>query len=201
MKQTNRTAVTVFGGVALVVVAGAAQATVLSFDDLVGDQQPILNGYGGLQWNNMYFLNGSNYQYTGYYNGIVSPNNVAFNGIGDPAAVSDSVFTFNGAWFTAAWNDGLTVQATGYRLGTQLFQKSIVIDTQTPVWFEAQFAGIDTLTFSSSGGTNHGYGGSGTHFAMDDFTYNSPVPLPAAGWLFGSALTGLALRFKRRRAV
>ncbi len=60
---------------------------------------------------------------------------------------------------------------------------------------------VDQLTFSSAGGTSAGFGGGGTHFAMDNFTYNevlSPVPEPETYAMLAVGL-GLMGAFARRR--
>ena len=47
------------------------------------------------------------------------------------------------------------------------------MNTNAPTWFEFDFNGITDVVFSSSGGVSAGYDGSGTHFAMDNFTYSA----------------------------
>ena len=70
--------------VALLLGFTPAWATVLTFDDLPsspGSMYPI-GTYGGLNWSeDFYYLNGSQYfeVNSGYRNGVISPNNVAFN--------------------------------------------------------------------------------------------------------------------------
>jgi len=82
-----------------------------------------------------------------------------------------------------------------------MYTQTVTVDTYQPTWFAFNFAGIDELRFDASGGTYAGYsGGPGAQFAMDDFTFNepSPVPAPAAVWLFGSGFLGLGA-FRRKR--
>lgn len=180
----------------------ATQAAVLTFDDLGGNQIPIPNGYGGLNWSNMYVLDTSTFQPSGYVNGVVSGTNVAYNAFANLAIVSQTNFDFNGAYFTAAWNDGLSILAEGKKNGVLLFSQQITVNTNAPTFFGFNFSGIDSLYLSSFGGIDNPlYGGQGEHFAMDNFTYNNTVvPVPAAIWLFGSGLMGL-LRFTRRKSV
>ncbi|NET53032.1 MAG: hypothetical protein F6K09_31505 [Merismopedia sp. SIO2A8] len=85
-------------------VGGAAEATVLTFDNITTNSLRIISdGYGGFDWTNFYVINGSYVPNTGYDNGTVSGNNTAFNGFARPVTVnSDSVFDFNGAYLTAA---------------------------------------------------------------------------------------------------
>lgn len=187
-------------------IALAANASVLTFDDLPGPGLvPIPNGYGGLSWNNMYYLDGINYSAnpSGYQNGVVSPNNVAYNAYGNPADISVSSstsFDFIGAFLTGAWNDGLNIEVKGYNGATLLYDTTVVVNSTLPTWEQFNYMGVTDVNFSSSGGTPHGYPlGYGEHFAMDNFTYNQ-VPEPATILLVGAGLAGVGIlrrRFKK----
>ncbi len=166
--------------------SGAAQAVVLTFDDVsdTSSYVPIYNGYGGFNWDNFYVQNRTNVPGSGYDKGTVSGNYTAFNAWANMAQVNNSLFDFNGTYLTAAWNDGLSVLVEGLKNGTSLYSKTVVVDTTDPTWFDFDFLGIDQLKFSSFGGVhnpNLTYG-QGTHFAMDNFTFNETksVPEPAS---------------------
>ncbi|QLE47163.1 PEP-CTERM sorting domain-containing protein [Nostoc sp. C057] len=164
-------------------IGAVAQATVLTFDDIapipVNDR--ISNGYGGLNWDNFDYINGSNtaLSLTGYDNGRVSGDYVAFNGFGDTALVSDGIFNFNSAYLTAAWNNGLSVTVEGFKSGATLYSKTVVVDTTQPTLVNFDYLGIDELRFTSFGGVEPDYlietGGSGTQFVLDNFTFNEKV--------------------------
>lgn len=161
-------------GLAIAACAAPASAgpITLGFDDLVDLQTPIPDGYGGLNWQNMWVVNGDTAGTSGYLNGMVSPDNVAYNNRGNEASVNGpGSFTFDSAYFTAAWNDGLTVTIGGYSGGTKLNETAFTVDTAAPTLVTLNWAGLDELTFDSSGGTNAGLGGNGTQFVIDDFTY------------------------------
>jgi len=188
-------------GLILLAVLNSAEATVLTFDETTGG---VANGYGGLNWGNFYAYDGSSEQVgSGYYNGRASGNNIVFNAYSNPAStsvVSPASFTFNGAFFTAAWNDGLTINVQGFKDSVELYSSSIIVNTFAASYFSFNFAGIDSLVFSSSGGIKHaGLGGDGTHFAMDNFTFNEAIPEPYMPVLLGLGFT--ALRLTRRKSV
>ena len=74
-------------------VSQSANATVLTFDDLAPlttSPGTIANGYGGLNWTDMGYLNSSQYSEatSGYVGGTVSGDYVAFNEFFQVATVS-----------------------------------------------------------------------------------------------------------------
>ena len=178
----------------------ASYATVLTFDEILtgGDNEmPIYDGYGGLTWDNIWATDGDINWFgvpTGYFYGTVSGTNVAFNGDGLSAAVSDSLFDFTGAYLTGAWNNGLSIQVRGYRGGIVEYDRTVVVDSTAPNFFRFDYAGVDRLTFDSFGGTNAGFGGEGYHFVMDNFTFNeaAPIPEPSTILLLGAGLVAVA---------
>lgn len=179
-----------------------ANATVLTFDDLTGFSGPIPNGYGGLDWSNFYYLDTTSFTPSGYVNGTVSQPKVAFNAFGAPATVSSSnPFTFNGAYLTGSWNNGLNINVSGYLGGILQDSQTVTVNTTAPTWFNFNYVGIDSLTFTSSGGTSAGYGGLGTHFALDNFTYNAvPKTVPEPSAVLGLlAIGGLGLVSLKRK--
>lgn len=183
-----------------------ADAAVISFDDLphYTSMPNIPNGYGGFTWNNMAPYN-TLYgpPASGYKNGVVSPNNVAFNKSGNPATISKlTTFDFTGAYLTGAWNNGLNINLKGYNGLNLVYDTTIIVNSTSPTFFSFNYLGITSLRLNSYGGVDGGYlGGSGTHFAMDDFTYNpvSTVPEPSTMLLIGSGALCLiaARRFMR----
>ena len=158
----------------VLVAASASPADVLTFDD-IGSGGWIHDGYGGLNWEMFAYRDSTTKPpESGYVNGTISGDFVALNGSGLVATASDGLFTFNGAYLTAAWNNGLNISVQGLKGEVILYTQDVVVDTTGATWFDFNYTDIDKLVFSPSGGVNAGVGGSGTHFVMDNFTYNQP---------------------------
>jgi hypothetical protein len=134
----------------MLLVSGFANADVINFDDLIDSQAPIQNGYQGLQWTNFSYVDGTlQYPGSGYDVGTVSETNVAYNGFGDAAAVSDGEFSFCSAYLTAAWDPVLEVTVEGWKEGSQKYSETVVVDNTAPAQFQFGFNDIDELRFST----------------------------------------------------
>jgi hypothetical protein len=185
---------------ALSLAAGASQAAVVTFEGQ-SIANPVANGYGGLNWNNFYTLNQSYHPGSGYDHGAVSPTNVAYNAFGYGASfdAGGASFLFGGAYFTAAWTDGLQLQIKGFNGANELFSQTLTLNTASPYLFAANWAGVTSVTFNA-------YGNGQTHFAMDNVTIDqrvSAVPEPAtwAMMIAGFGAVGAMARSNRRRQV
>ena len=189
----------------------SANATLVTFDDLGTDPSAIPSGYAGLKWDRFESVSdtyiSSNYGTNGYINGTVSPLNVAFAGFDNPASFSIATgsFDFNSTYLTASWNNGLNIEVDGFKSGVQLYAQTVTVNSFSPTFFAINYLGVDTVTFSSSGGVSAGYSGDpsgGLQFAMDNLTINgvSPVPEPTTA-LFGFALAGVVAMRRLRTVV
>jgi len=189
-------------------LTGSALADTYGFDDLTPFTTPppgyaqIQTWNGSLQAINRDCCNGTQ---SGYWNNNISPNNDLFDPFGAPAqlgASGDPTFTLNSFWAGAAWNDGENLNIVGLFNGNVMFTTNVTIDTQTPVFVNLNWSGINEVDFTPSGGTNHGYNGSGEHFTIDDMTINGgggQVPEPASLFLLGTGLLGLGRAIRKKR--
>ncbi|MFZ5831492.1 MAG: hypothetical protein ACOY3P_15520 [Planctomycetota bacterium] len=194
--------------VAVAVAAGEARASVtVTFEELSGAITRVPDGYSGFSSNNLWFTDASLGQYasSGFVNGAVSGTRVAYNGSGRPASLSGSPFAFNSAYFTSAWNDDLTIKVDAFRGGSLLHSDSFMVDTKAPTFRVFNWAEIDELRFSASGGSPAGgLAGRGTHFTIDDLVVNdagaiaNPEPLSLAIWS-GLITAAVAVAAARRR--
>jgi len=185
-------------------IACSSIAETITFDGLSNVYAPVTNGYSNLQWDNFYVLDAAESfpnALNGYLNGTVSGNHVAYNAWANPAVISSNqLFTLKSGYFTAAWNNGLTINVEGF--GANYYQTSFVVDSLAPTNVAFNWTGLSSVKFSSSGGIHNDdfspyYG---EHFALDDLVieHNSvSTPEPSALMLMALALFGLG--FVRRR--
>jgi hypothetical protein len=178
-----------------------ASAQVVNFDSGLTSESLIPNSYAGLNWDNFFALDTSTYQASGYVNGTVSPNFVAYNGFGNPATFSSaSPFTFNSAYLTSAWNDGLNVVVDAYLGSTLVHSASFMLNTAGPVLKTFNWGNIDSVVFTTSGGVpNPAFGGAGTQLAMDNLSFTPSVPESStyAMLLVGLGVMGVSVLRKK----
>jgi hypothetical protein len=187
----------------------ATQAAVITFDDLpsVEFAGTIDNGYKGFDWSWFAYIDKFALPNTGFEKGVVSGQYGAYNDFAATATTSGSLFDFNGAYLTAAWNDGLKIEVSGFVNGVAQYSKTVVINTASAQWFDFNFFGIDALSFRSYGGErNPQLDNDGEHFILDNFTYNEPRPTakvsePSTMILFGMGIVFLGLLASRRKNI
>ena len=187
----------------------ARSQTVVTFDDInvaltPGYATNIPSGYQGLSWSNFWVVNSilefnSGYM-DGYYYGMVSPSNVAFNASGNPAEIDSATnFNFLSVYLTGAWNSNLNIEVEGFNGAQEIYNTIVVASATNPTLFTFNYLDIDRLYFDSYGGEPAFGGSSRTAFAMDNFAFEF-IPEPSSLLLtIVGALTLLACR-KRRAA-
>lgn len=185
-------------------MAAPAGATVIGFDDLSASDDPIADGYAGLQWRNLYVLDPSTAPVSGYTNAVVDGRQAAYSGFDDAAEIgglSDG-YVLQSGWFTAAFNDGLTITAKSYKGDELIHELSFVVDTNAPTLQTFDWRGVTRVSFAGAGGKDRFFDMSGTNFAVDAVQV-AAVPEPAtwAMMVLGFAAVATALRRQRRRVM
>lgn len=142
---------------------------------------------------------------SGYANDLISPHNIVFNGFGVAATLSSATrFSLTSGYFAAAWNNGLTVTIVGTLASAAVFAQSFVVNTTGPSFVMLNHATVDSVVFSSFGGTRVLLG-RGTQFALDNLTLNEAAAIPEpAAWamlVIGFGLIGAERRLVRRRSA
>ncbi|MGN6528734.1 MAG: PEP-CTERM sorting domain-containing protein [Burkholderiaceae bacterium] len=188
---------------ALLAASFGAHADVATFDSFA-NEVAVTNGYAGVNWNNFYTIDGvaAGYPTSGYAKGAVSGSMVALNWFGAPATVSaidGSGFDLNNGYFTAAWNNGLTVSAAATFENGTTATKSFTVNPSGPSLESFGWTDLKSVTFTSFGGTDAGLGGGGNHFAVDNLNFSAAVPEPAETSLLLAGLGAIALVARRRK--
>ncbi|MBN1505858.1 MAG: hypothetical protein JW955_03385 [Sedimentisphaerales bacterium] len=149
-------------------------AKLVTFDTVTtAETEWIPDKYGGLNWDNFIVSKASSHGASGYRNGLISGDYVAFNGTGNPAEISGDPFNFLGAHFTAAWRNGLTIDIEGFRGTTVVHTESVVANASAPMYVGLNFTNVTRVRFTSHGGTHDPvFSTDGTQFVMDDMEYS-----------------------------
>jgi hypothetical protein len=163
----------------------------------------IPQGYQGLSWSNFWvsnaILHANSVNTNGYYYGMVSPSNVAFNAKGNPAEIDSSGTNFNflSAYLTGAWNSNLNIEVEGFNGTNLLYDQTVVASATNPTLFTFSYMDIDRLYFNPYGGEPAFDPVPAYNFVMDNFTFEF-VPEPSS--LLLAALGAVSLvAFLRRR--
>lgn len=167
----------------------AATTTTLTFDDLPtalqpggGLYSPIPNGYGGLQWNNFDVMNVTSVQQqsSGYHTGLISPNNVAFDVEGNPAAISSTkLFDLYSAYLTSTFVPSSVIEIQGFRGATEVYDNSYTITSNGPTFINFNYDNVDQVKFVTP--SDH-------FFVVDDMTINAPDEADTLMLLSGGAV-------------
>lgn len=163
----------------LAIGATCAQATVLDFEDLSG-QDVLPSNYAGLTWGSGW----GHYDWPQYPFSPASGVQRLYNSFDDDWFKFASDVVFNGAFFA------------GYdKAKFELYDDGVLVHTSSTLYLS------DTATFLASGYTGlvdevrlnvlNGY------FVIDDITFDAQVPEPLTLSLFGVSLAALACTRRR----
>lgn len=182
----------------------SVNAVVLTFEDVpdgslqnqYGDM-PTYHGFNFSSTLDWIDVRGAYGNYGAHSGQFAILNNLSGIGIITDAGGAD--FTFDGLW-AKKWGerksperpDSLFGSLSGYNDGNEVWNLETSLNGSYE-FYAAQLGLIDELRLDF-----------GNNFLVDDISLNrsyiSPVPVPAAAWLFGTALIGLAGLSRRRKA-
>jgi hypothetical protein len=183
----------------------ARSQILVTFDDLSATPPgPIPNGYQGLDWSNDFQVldargvANSGVGTNGYYYGMVSPSNVAFNAGGYPTEVDSATdLDFFSAYLTGAWNSNLNIQVEGFNGAQEIYNTIVVASATNPTLFTFDYFDIDRLYFNSYGG-EPAFGVAANTFVMDNFLFEFiPEPSTLLLVVLGAVPLCALLRCKR----
>lgn len=177
---------------AFLAFAGAADATVVTFDDLAGNDLAVPDGYGGISWNGQWAYFGADQS---PYTPASPPNRVydltASSGFGFAAPV-----IFDGADFAGL--SATTLKFQLYLGGALVATSSVLAPSETPTFLASGYAGLvdEVRVVNADVGA----------FVMDNVTYDAapagiPEPVSWAMMLVGFFGLGAGLRARRRLAA
>jgi hypothetical protein len=131
--------------------------------------------------------------------GTVSLPCMAINSLGAPAEVTSATpFTYNGGYFTAGSQNGLSLRITGLFGMTTLFTQTLTLSTAGPQLFDVNWTGVNRVLFEP------GTGAFGDGVIFDNLRFNnapdpSITPEPSTWALVTTGLMFLGCVARRRR--
>ncbi|WP_203310514.1 PEPxxWA-CTERM sorting domain-containing protein [Sphingomonas beigongshangi] len=181
--------------VALLSTAGPASAEVLTFDNL-RSSVPVPNGYGGLNWSNVYVFDTINTPQGGYSSALVSSRNVAYNAFGTVASFSSTnPFTLNSAYFGSPLQPSQQVLFIGYVADVPTYSAIVSAINSSPTFYSFNWSDLSKVTFVDL--ANYPL-----PVAFDNLSVNvaGAVPEPAtwALMILGMGAIGFAMRRRAR---
>ena len=113
----------------------------------------IPRGYAGLDWTNWVATHQTLYNSTGMLNGAVSPEYVAYNSSGHPAAIaSDQAFDLGGVYVGVAWPgaEPHEILVKAWRDDRLAYEDRLRGVTAGPIYFDADYRQITRIEFASA---------------------------------------------------
>ena len=115
---------------------------------------------------------------SGFENGLVSPEYVAYNW-GNGTIEFDrggQIFNFENGYISAAHQGDVNITVTGYKDGRDVFSKTVKGYEAQHTFYGFNFTGIDKVIFSTPS----------KHFVLDSLTYTIPEPASLAFLTLGA---------------
>lgn len=194
--------------VAVALTAIVKAETVITFDDIplnTGTGAFLPSNYQGLVWSNFGvgngILNPNKSPFTnGFYYGVFSLSNVAYNAFGDPSEiVSGTNFNFLSAYLTGGWRSNQSIEVQGFLGNSLMYDQTVTASATNSSPFMFHYMNIDRLHFTSFGGDSAFSFDGGAIMVMDNFAFEF-VPEPSTILLTSIGITGLWIVRRRKQA-
>jgi hypothetical protein len=170
----------------LVGSAASSPATVITFDDLIG-QALVPDGYGGITWGGDWIY------YTepqGPFNPHSSPARI-YTSDASASFTFDSSVIYDGAWASGVLVPSVSVTFQLFLEGSLVATSAALVVTDIPAFLPSGYDGyIDQVIVQSN---------SPGQYVLDDITFTVPEPSTIVCLLGGIAALGLSRSRGRRR--
>lgn len=181
---------------ALAISTSANASTIVTFDDLTGDNFLVPDGYGGIQWDN-------NWIYYGFDQNPYTPESIPnriygnydkWNGLSSIPFYFASPVIFDGGYFAGLAGIDFSVPTSFslYNGGTLQATSASLIPSSTPTFLSSGYTGlVDEVRVNLNNGFT----------VLDNVTYHTatvPEPTSLIG-LLGLGAFGVTSKFKRKQ--
>jgi hypothetical protein len=138
-----------------------------NFDILPPYYYAVSNGYSGLNWSNFYAGASTLTPDSGWSAGVISQSNVAGNGGGGTAKITQTnPFNLISSYVTALFSINQQFEAIGYNAGVPLYDTTNNLSDTTPTNFQFDYTGVTEVDFISLLS-----GSPGGYLAMDNMVF------------------------------
>ena len=156
----------VVGAPAVLATATASNVTA-NFDILPAYYYAVSNGYSGLNWSNFYAGSSTLTPNSGWSAGVISQSNVAGNGGGVTATITQTnPFNLISSYVTAVFSSSQQFEIQGYNAGVLLYDTTNNLSDITPTNFQFDYIGVTEVDFISLLS-----GSPGGYLAMDNMVF------------------------------
>lgn len=145
-------------------------------------------GYGGLTWSSDWAVSNveewyaiSPYPDSGWFSGVTSGEQIAWNSGGMPVEITAESFNIDSFELTAVWDKKLSVEIVAYRDDEIIYDETIMVGDKRPTHVDLDLDGIDRLVFTPTEiKVDPDSGGTGPYFVIDDMIVSKVRSLAAA---------------------
>ena len=146
----------------------------IKFERIASKNTPaeVEDGYAGLEWDNVWAIDGAVFPGSGLDNVVSSGRAVGYSASGKTTSFwsTEEDFDLLDGYFAAAWSTGLKVKVIAYDDGDKVGVERFTLDQErTFIEFGKKFESIDKVRIVTKGGSDADPddGGAGSHLALD----------------------------------